>query len=160
MLHDPVFWTAVGFVILVALAGKSIAKSIAGGLDVRAERIKATLDEAANLRTEAQSLLAEYQRRQRDALKESEQIVTHAKTEAKRLAEKAAADLETALKRREQMAMEKIAQAEAEALRQVRETAVDLAVLAARALIAEKMTAERTGKLVDNAIDELADKLH
>lgn len=160
MLHDPAFWTAIGFVLLFALAGKAIVKPLTSGLDARAERIKATLDEAANLRTEAQSLLADYQRRQRDALKESEQIIAHAKTEAKRLAEKAAADLETALKRREQMAIEKIAQAEAEALRQVRETAVDLAVMASRALIAEKMTAERTGKLVDSAIDELADKLH
>lgn len=161
MLHDPTFWTAVGFVLLFALLiWKRIDRAITSGLDSRAERIRATLDEAAKLREEAQRLLAEYQRKQRDTVKETEEIVAHARTEAARIAEKAKADLETALQRREQMAMDKIAQAEADALRQVRGMSVDLAIAAARTLIAEKLDDEGREKLIDDAISELPDKLH
>lgn len=160
MLDDPTFWAAVGFLLFVVLAGKPIVKAMTTGLDSRADKIKATIGEAATLREEAQQVLAEYQRKQRDALKETEQVVAHATEESKRLAEKAAADLEEAVKRREQMAVEKIAQAEAEALRQVRETSIDLAIAASRALIAKEVTKARGAKLIDEAIDELADKLH
>lgn len=160
MLGDPTFWAAVGFLLFVVLAGKPIYKAMAAGLDSRADKIKATIDDAATLREEAQQVLAEYQRKQRDALKETEQMVAHAKEESERLAEKAVADLDEAVKRREQMAVEKIAQAEAEALRQVRETSIDLAIAASRALIAKKVTKARGAKLIDEAIDELADKLH
>lgn len=161
MFQDPAFWTSIGFAILLAfLIWKRIDRMITSGLDARAERIRATLDEAAKLREEAQHLLAEYQRKQRDTVKETEEIVAHAKTEAARIADKAKADLETAIGRREQMAIDKIAQAEADALRQVREVSVDLAIAAARALIAEKLDEESREKLIDDAISELPDKLH
>lgn len=160
MLSSPEFWVAVGFVILVVGAARPAWRAISTGLDARAEKIKATLDEAAKLREEAQHLLAEYQRKQRDAMKETEEIVAHAKVEAERLAAKASADLDVALKRREQMAIEKIAQAETEALREVREISVDLAVAAARALIADNLDDKRKGELVDEAIKELPNKLH
>lgn len=161
MFQDPTFWTAVGFTILLALLiWKRVDRLITSGLDARAERIRATLDEALKLREEAQHLLAEYQRKQRDAVKETEETVARARTEAARVADKAKADLETAIERRGQMAIDKIAQAEADALRQVREVSVDLAIAAARALIAEKLDKKSREKLIDEAISELPDKLH
>lgn len=160
MFQDPTFWTAVGFVILIAAIWKPASRAFASGLDARGVRIKAMLDEATKLREDAQNLLAEYQRRQRDAVKETEEIVEHAKAEAARMTERAAADLEVSLKRREQMAVEKIAQAESEALRQVRELSVDLAISAARTLIAERLNDAQRTELVDGAISELSSKLH
>ena len=160
MLSSPEFWVAVGFILLVAGAARPAWRAITKGLDARAERIKSTLDEAAKLREEAQHLLAEYQRKQRDAMKETEEIVAHAKAEAERLSAKALADLDVAIKRREQLAIEKIAQAEADALREVREISVDLAVAAARTLIADHLDDKSKGDLVDEAIKDLPDKLH
>ena len=130
------------------------------GLDAKVDAIKSGLDEAASLREEAQQLLAEYQRKQRDAVKETEAMVARSKEEAERIILEGTDNLETMLKRREEMAMEKIAQAEADAMREVRAMSVDIAIDATRALIAEKLDSTRANALVDEAISDLSRKLH
>jgi F-type H+-transporting ATPase subunit b len=160
LLHTAEFWVFVAFVILVALTFKKVRTALTGGLDARAARIKAHLDEAEKLREDAQSLLAEYQRKQRAASEEAESIVAQAKNEAQRMREQAQTELEHALKRREQQALDKLAQAEAEALSAVRNQAVDLAVAASARLIADNLDEEKAARLVDEAIKELPDKLH
>lgn len=157
---DPTLWVAVGFVLFVVGVYKPASKAVLGMLDGRAEEIRASLDEAASLREEAQQLLAEYQRKQRDAVKETEEMVSRARAEAARLAKDGAEKLEEAIKRREQLAVEKIAQAEADALREVRAMSVDIAIAATRDLIAEKMDAAKSSALVDDAIADLSQKLH
>ena len=160
LLHSPEFWVAIGFVILVGAIAKPMSKALTSMLDARSTRIKQTLDEAAQLREEAQHLLAEHQRMQRNALRETEELLAKAKAESERLAAEATVNLEIALQRREEMAHEKITRAESEALQQVREIAVDVAVAAAQKLIAEKLDNDGRNKIVDAAISELPEKLH
>lgn len=157
---DPTFWVAVGFVLFAVAVYKPASKAVLGMLDGRADEIRASLDEAASLREEAQQLLAEYQRKQRDAVKETEEMVSRARAEAGRLATEGAEKLEEAIKRREQLAIEKIAQAETDALREVRAMSVDVAITATRNLIADKMDATKSSALVDEAIADLSKKLH
>jgi F-type H+-transporting ATPase subunit b len=159
MLHEPEFWVAVGFVLLVAALARPIGRGMGAALDARADKIRATLQEAAKLREEAQRLLGDYERKTRDALRESEDIVAQARSEAERMAAEASAALATAIQRREQLAIEKIAQAEAEAVREVRTTAVDVAVAAARRLIGERLGAARSSALIDQAIRDVPSKL-
>ena len=97
---------------------------------------------------------------QRNAMRESEELIAKAKAEAERSIAEATVSLEIALQRREEMAHEKITRAETEALQQVREIAVDVAVAAAQKLIAEKLDNDGRNKLVDAAISELPEKLH
>ena len=158
--NDPTLWVAVGFFIFVAAVFKVAKKTITGALDGRAEDIRNSLDQAAGLREEAQQLLAEYQRKQRDAVKETEQMLAHARAEAERMAKEGAEKLEEALKRREQLAVEKIAQAETDAMREVRAISVNVAVAATRSLIASNMDAGKSGAMVDEAISDLSKKLH
>jgi len=160
MLESPEFWVAVGFVIFVAGVYKPISRGITGALDARAARIKATLDEAAKLREDAQHILAEYQRKQRNAVKEAEDIVAAAATRAEQMAKDSAAQLAATLAQREKLALEKIAMAEADALKQVREAAVDVAIAATRKLIAERVDAARANQMIDAAIAELPKRLN
>jgi F-type H+-transporting ATPase subunit b len=157
---NPTFWVAVGFVIFVALTARPIAKAALAALDDRAARIKAQLDEAKTLREAAQKALAESQRKQRDALAETEKIVEHAREEARRIRDEAEAELERSLARRAQQAEEKIAQAEAAALKEVRDQAVDVALAAATKLIAEEVKPAKAKKIIDQSIDELSSKLN
>jgi F-type H+-transporting ATPase subunit b len=157
---EPELWVAVAFVIFVVAAGKPIARAIAGGLDSRAAKIKAQLDEARSLREEAERLLAEHQRQQREALKGAEQILAHARSEAERLRRQGTANLDAALARREKMALEKIAQAEAQAVADVRNQAIDLATTAAARLLRESVDKSRGDTLIDAAIADLDRKLH
>ena len=160
MLQSPEFWVAVAFVILIGVIAKPVWKTITSSLDSRAERIRESLDDAMKLREEAQHLLAEYQRKQRDAAKECEEIVASAEAAAARLATETGEKLEQALVRREQLAIDKIAQAEAEALQQVRDTTVNIAIAATRSILEQRIDAQ-TGKiLIDRTIAELATKLN
>ena len=159
-LADPEVWVAVAFVIFIVVAAKPIFRFIAKALDDRAARIKGQLDEARALREEAERMLAEYQRKQREALKEAEDIVARAREEAGRLQREAAANLDAAFKRREKMAMDKIAQAESQAVADVRNQAVDIAIAAATKLLKENIDAGKSDEIIDAAIAELDRKLH
>jgi F-type H+-transporting ATPase subunit b len=160
LLHDPEFWVLVAFLIVVVGGVYKVGPSIGKSLDDRAERIKTELDEAQRLREDAQRTLAEFQRKQRDAFKEAEQIAALAKSEAERAAAQAARDLEAALQRRQTQALEKIALAEVKATTEIRNTTVDVAIAAVRRVLAEQLDQQRKSRLIDDAIAELPKLLH
>ena len=158
---DPTFWVGVSFVAFMGgMAYLKLHKKIAGGLDARAERIKKELEEARILKEEAQSLLAQFQRRQRDAAKEAEAISKQAADEAKVMADEARANVEVMIERRTQLAADRIVQAEANAVKEVRRAAVEVATSAARAVIEKELSREGRAELVDKAIGELDKQLH
>jgi F-type H+-transporting ATPase subunit b len=153
------FWVLIAFILFVGFMVWKARKALVGGLDSRAARIKAEIDEAQRLREEAQALLADYQKKQREALGEAEAMVKQAQEESKRLKAKAEADLAAALKRREQQALDRIAQAEAQALAEVRNLAADLAVAATQKILVEKLDPAKAQALVSDAIAELPRRL-
>lgn len=157
---NPENWVAITWVIVVALLARPVSKAIIAGLDARRDKIRERLAEAERLRDEAQELLAGYQKKQRDALAEAEGIIAQAKAEAVRLAKQAADDLEELVKRREQQALDRITMAEAEATREVRNKAVEIAMEATKALIAETLPKDKAAELIDAAIKDLPGKLH
>ena len=160
IFSNPENWAALGFVVFIALVGKRAWVFLTGWLDGRSAEIKARLDEAMKLREEAQALVAGYERKRKDAEAEAEEIVAQAKEEAARMATEAAAALEASVARRQQAAMDRIASAEAKALKEVRDTAIDVAVRSAQRLIAEELDPARADRMVDDAIKELDKKLH
>lgn len=160
MLQDPAFWVAVAFVAFVGVMLKFTYGKITGSLDERAEGIKKELEEAVKLREDAQALLAGYQRKQRDALAEADDIVAQAKTEAERMAVEAEKALEEELRRRADKAVEKIAQAEAQVVQEVRNTAIDVAIKAAGQLIADNVDEGKAASLIDQSIADIESKLH
>lgn len=153
------FWLAIAFVLFVAATAKPVGKLIAEALDARSAKIKGELDEAEHLREEAQTLLASFERKQRDAVKEAEEILDIAEAEARNLAETAAQDLTETLQRLEQLALDKIAQAEAQAIDEVRDAAVDLALRTTRELIVRNLDDQRAQALIEGAIKDLPQKL-
>lgn len=160
IFHSPTFWEAVAFIVFLGIVLRFGYRPVVDMLDARAEKIKNELDEARVLHEDSQTLLANYQRKQRDAEKEAKRIVEQAKAEAERLRAKAEADLKETLERREQAAIDKIARAEAQALQDVRDNAIDAAVVAARTLIAENLDEAKSAALIDEAIAGLGTKLH
>jgi F-type H+-transporting ATPase subunit b len=158
-LHEAEFWVLVAAVIFVAAVGKKVARAVTGGLDARSVRIRGELDEARRLREEAEKLVAEYRAKENDAKADAEAIVAHAKEEAERIAAQAARDLEQALERRQRMAEERIAQAEAKALDEVRAVAIDVAIAAAREVIVAEIDEKRGNTLIDEAIVALPQRL-
>jgi F-type H+-transporting ATPase subunit b len=129
-------WVAIGFLCFLGLlAYLGAHRKVIEALDQRRSRIKSELDEARRLREEAQALLAEFERKGREAETEAAAIIAGAKAEAERLAVEAKARMEDFVARRTKMAEAKIVQAEAQALADVRSAAADAAVAAAEKIL-------------------------
>jgi len=158
--HDPEFWVALAFVVIVIAALRPVLRTVNAMLDERSVRIRTQIDEAKKLREDAQALLAEYQKKQRDAMAEAEQIISQAKANAAQLKIDAEQDLVNAVARRKQQALERIAQSEAQAVAQIRNTAIDVALAAAEDLIRQNLGPAQKQALADQAITELSKRLN
>jgi F-type H+-transporting ATPase subunit b len=161
MLMEAEFWVAVAFVLFIALMLYVGAhKTVTGSLDKRRSRIQSELDEAAKLRSEAAALLAEYKQKTANAETEAAAIIESAKADAERLAAEAHAKLEDFVARRTKMAESKIAQAEQQALAEVRSVAAEAAVGAAEKVLAQTAKGSVAGQLIARGIEDVKNKLN
>ena len=149
----------VCLLILIMLVWKPLKKSVLGALDGRAEKIRSDLDEAQRLHDEAKALLAKYQAQLHQGEALAADIATQADLQRQRFEEKMRGDFELAVKRRTELAMERIAQEESRALQEVRGRAADLAIRATRRLLTEKVGTGEAQSLVQGAIEEVKRKL-
>ncbi|HZO47362.1 MAG TPA: ATP F0F1 synthase subunit B [Xanthobacteraceae bacterium] len=156
------FWVAVAFFIFIGvLMYFGTHKMVLAALDQRAEKIKAELDEARRLKEEAKALLAEYERKKGDAEREAAGILEGAKAEAVRLAAEAKTKSEEFLARRTKLAETKIAQAEAQALADVRNAAAEAAVAAAERVLTDTVKGSKLADdLISKGIAEVKAKLN
>jgi F-type H+-transporting ATPase subunit b len=154
-------WATVALLIFIGICiYVKVPAVISKSLDQRADKIRSELDEARKLREEAQSLLAEYQKKRKAAEQEAADIVEAAKREAAVLAEEAHKKTEDYVARRTALAEQKIGQAEREAINEVRASAVDLAVEAARKVLAGRVDAKADGDLFKASLAEVKAKLN
>lgn len=155
------FWVLVTFLIFMGIVFYlRVPALIAKALDKRADEIKTELDEARRLREEAQQLLADYQRKAREAEEEAKSIVEQAKQEALSLAAETKRQMAEGLARRTKLAEEKIARAEAQAVSDVRASAVEAAVIATEKILKERVAGPVAKGLVDTSISDLKGKLN
>lgn len=160
-LGNTNFVVLLGFIAFVALlVYLKVPAKLTGILDARAVAIKAEIDEARALREEAKSILATYDRRQKEVQEQAERIVSSAREEALAAAEQAKAELKRSIARRLAAATDQIASAEAAAIRQVREQAVNVAIAAAGDVLAKQMTAESAAASIDSAIAQVEARMH
>lgn len=160
-LGNTDFVVLLGLIVFIGvLVYFKVPGLIGGMLDTRADGIKAELEEARQLREEAQTLLASYERKQKEVQEQADRIVAAAKEEATAAGVQAKVDLEKSVARRLAAAQEQIGSAEASAIKEVRDQAASLAVAAARDVIAKQMSAADGNALIDDAIAQVETKLH
>ena len=161
MVLEAEFWVAVAFVIFLGiLVYVGVPKMLLGALDDRAKRVQAELDEARRLKEDAQKLLAEYKSKQKQADEEAAAIIAGAKAEAERIAAESKAKMEEFVARRTKLAESKIAQAEAQAVADVRAAAADAAVTAAEKILTESVKGKVADDLVARGIGDVKAKLN
>ena len=154
-------WVALGFILFIALlVYLGVHRKVTDSLDHRQARIKGELDEARQLKEEAQALHAEFQRKGQEAEKEAEAIIAGAKAEAERIAGEAKVRMEDFVSRRTKMAEAKITQAEAQALADVRSAAADAAVTAAEKILSIAAKGEVAVNLLQQGIEDVRNKLN
>lgn len=160
-LKNTDFIVLMAFILFILVLMYFKVPSMLGKmLDQRAEGIKSELEEARALRDEAQSILASYERKQKEVQEQADRIIETARSDAQAAAEQAKADLKASVARRLAAAEDQIASAQAAAERDVRDAAITVAVAAARDIVAKQMTAAEGNKLIDSAIADVEAKFH
>ena len=161
MSFDSSFWALVALILFfVVIAYFKVPAMLAKGLDDRSDKIRDDLDEARKLREEAQHLLADYQRKRREAEQEAEGIIAAAKREAEALAQEAERKTEDYVSRRTAMAEQKIAQAESQAVAEVRAKAVDVAVEAAREVLGSQMAGKNADAMFKKSLADVKARMN
>ena len=160
MLEDPRFWVSVAFFIFIALSYKKVAAMAIRSLDERSARIKTELDEAQRLRLEAEQVLQQYKQKQAEYLKEAESILASAMKDAETLRTFSEQELKATLEARMKHAVDRIAQEESQAIAEVRNHVVDIALAAARALIVDHVSTMSQDDLVKLALADIERKIH
>ncbi|MFD2172634.1 F0F1 ATP synthase subunit B [Rhodobacter lacus] len=160
-LRNAHFVILVAFLIFIGVLLKvKVPSMLAGMLDKRAAGIRSELEEARALREEAQTILASYERKAREVQAQAEEIVVAAKRDAQLAADQAKDDLKVAIERRLKAAEDRITSAEAAALKEVKDRAVQVAVAAAGEVLAKQMSASDKAGLIDKAIGDVETRLN
>ena len=160
-LHNTNLVVWLAFLLFIAILFYYKVPGLIGGfLDSRAEGIRSELNEAKALREEAQTLLASYERKQKDVQVQAARIVENAKEEAERAAVQAKDDIKSSIARRVAAAEDQITSAQQAAVNEVRDSAITVTIGAARDVVAAQLTAADANKLIDDAIADVAAKLH
>jgi F-type H+-transporting ATPase subunit b len=160
LLRDPEFWVAVGTAIFLAiLVWKRVPQMTANSLDSRAAAITREMEEAHRLRSEAEALLAQYRQKQAAAETEAQAILEEARAEGERFGTETRAAAAAQIARRVKQAQDKIAQAEAHAIADIRAAAADAAIAAARKLIASRLDENAAADLVKRSLAGIPDQL-
>jgi F-type H+-transporting ATPase subunit b len=160
-LLEAEFWVAVGFFLFVGvLVYFGIPQKMLAALDSRGARVKAELDDAKRLRDEAEALLAQYRRKRQEAEREADEIIAGARAEAERVAAEAKTRMEEFVARRSQVAEAKIAQAETQAVADVRAAAAEAAVAAAEKILTQSTKGEVADRLLAQGIRDVKAKLN
>jgi F-type H+-transporting ATPase subunit b len=152
---EPLHWVVLSFILFFVIFGKKLWGALAGMLDARAASVRAEIDEAARLKAEAEAMLKEAEATRARAHADAKTLIDGATAEATRVAEATRAEAEASAKRREQMALDRIAAAQKQAVDEIRTAAAELATIAARQVIAEGLSPESSAALIDQAIAQL-----
>ena len=155
MVFDESAWVALGFIIFIAIVWRKVSAALSSLLDNRAEKIKTELNEAENLRAEAQADLKKYQKLQKEAVADAKRIVADAQAAADRIREAAAEKAEESIKRRETQAKAKIAAAEAAVISELRDRATSLAISASKDVLAAELDADLSASMIDNSLSQI-----
>lgn len=155
LLQDSHIWFTLSFLIFVAIIVKVGLPALNKMLDARINEIKKDLETSENLRVEAQEMLAQYQRKHRDAVQEAEKILSTAKENARQIKESAEAELEATMRRREDQLADRLERMEQNAINEIQSYAADLAMNAATQIIVEKLDKKTNAKLVEQSISNL-----
>ncbi|MEM1287945.1 MAG: ATP F0F1 synthase subunit B [Pseudomonadota bacterium] len=158
---DASFWALVGLIIFFGIIIYfKVPGMITKALDGRADKVRNELEEARKLREEAQAVLADFRRKTANAQEEAEDIIAQANAEAKRMTEETEAALEAMIARRTAAAESRIAQAETQALNEVRSRAAELAIAASEKLLMEQTKGDAASSLIDQSIKDVGSRIN
>ena len=159
LLQDTHIWYLFSFLIFCAIAYKMGRHHVTNKLDSHISQIQSELDQAENLRVEAQELLAQYQRKQRNALKDADEIIENAKKHAEEIRKNAEEDIDQQIARKNAQLEQRLKRMEQNAIEDMQYYASELAIQATREIITHHIDQTTYNKLITNSIENISGRI-
>ena len=160
LLQSTGIWVTISFVLFVLLAYKKGKQSVVSSLDAKIEKIKTDLETAEGLRIEAQELLAQYQRQQREADKEAKSLIKDAEKQANLIKKTAEADFKDVQKNRETWLKQRVKRMEEDAIAEIQAQVADLSAKATEEILVSEIDQKTHDQMVDLTIKNLSKSVH
>ncbi len=159
-LNEATNWVLISFILFIFVFIKYAKAPLLAKLDERIANIRKELETVEALRIEAQEMLAQYQRKHRDAMKEADDIIKQAREHAEKIRVQTEAEMQDIKNRREKQLDERLSRIEDQAMQEIRSYAIDLSVQAAEELIKRKMDSKAEKTLADDTVRALPSYLN
>lgn len=154
--ENPVFWVAVSFVLVILLLGRPVGKAVKGMLQKRVDRIIKNINDAANLKDDAQKLLVEYERKFVNVDAEAEEILAKSQREIELLKKESLEKLKQDMALREKEAEDRLKAAQEDAVRDILTSTSDLTIKALKKTLAENLDDKTQDALIEKSINSIA----
>ena len=146
------FWVGVAFVLVVLLLAGPVGRLVRSMLNKRIDNITKRIHDAAELRDEAQKLLADYEKKFLNADKEAQAILNKSQKEIEYLKKENLAKLEEEMKIKEKEAEDRITASKEKAAREISDLTSELTIKTVKAAIVKNLDAKTQNKLIDDSI--------
>jgi len=149
-------WGLIGFAVLMAFVVWKVWPTLNQMLEERQQAIQGKLEEAEQIRTEAEELRRTYNERLRDARSRADEIVEEARGDAERVREQKVAEAEDEARSIRERAREDAEAERARVVQQLRSQVADLSVDLAGAIVHRELDEDQHRSLVDEYIEQLS----
>ena len=155
MTIDATFWVMISFFAFIGLLVYfKIPQKIKTVLDENINSIKNQIDEADKLKEDAKNILTEHEKKISNSKAEVKQILIKANEEAEKNVIKINRDFHNLMETRKKNAEERIKQLKNQALKDIKNASVKIAIESVEKLIKNSLDKSKLDKIYSSSIEE------
>ena len=155
MTIDATFWVAVSFIIFVGIIiYLKVPQKVDKSLNESIKKIKEDLDNAERLKDEAKNILSEYDLKLSESKNEIKNLIQNAKNQSEKNIIKTNEEFHNLVENRKKAAEEKIKQMKNQAIKDVRNSCVEIAIMSAQKIIKNSIDKKKLDKIYVSSIEE------
>jgi len=155
MTIDATFWVMISFFIFLGLLIYfKIPQKIKTTLDENIDSIKREIDEANKLKEDAKNILTENEKKISSSKNEVKQLINNASEEAEKKVIKTNKDFHNLMETRKKSAEDRIKQLKNQAMKDIKNASVKIAIEAVEKLIKNSMDKSKLDKIYSSSIEE------
>ena len=155
MILDATFWVTVSFFIFLGiLIYFKIPQKVKETLDQNISNIKNQINEAEKLKEDAKNILTEHEKKISNSKAEVKQMINKASEEAEKNVIKTNQDFHNLMDSRKKNAEERIKQLKNQALKDIKNASVKIAIESVEKLIKNSLDKSKLDKIYNSSLEE------
>ena len=152
---DATFWVAISFLIFVGVIFYfKVPQKIDKSLVENIKKIKSEINNAEKLKDEAKSMLSEYESKVSKSKEEIKKLIQKAEKQAESNIIKTNEEFHNIIENRKKAAEEKIKQMKAQAIKDVKNSSVNIAISSVEKIIKNSIDKKKLDKIYISSIEE------